>query len=497
MPGVLKIVRDGSFLAVIAEREEEAVRAWEFLQAHSVWATDSVGESHLPEQAMLREHLQSQPAQSFLIVNGTAVTDPIPEKVTPSNAVQTLRATYFRPFHMHASLGPPAGVAWMEGGKLTVWAHAQGVYPVRAVIAHGLGMAEGDVHVIHREGPGCYGQNGADDAAFDAALLARAFPGRPVSLKWMREDEHRWEPYGPAMAMAMAMEASLDAGGEIVAWNHEVWSYPHLGRPRAGAQASGLLAAWDLAEPFARPKPQPSMWTHVGGHRNADPLYVLSNKRVVKHWVAESPFRTSSMRGLGAYGNVFAIESFMDELAHAAGVDPVAFRLRYLVDARAREVLEALPSPPAPLPAGEGSKRGRGVAFARYKNRATYCAVMVDVSVHPETGEVRLERAVIAADAGQIVKPDGLSNQLEGGLIQAASWTLKEQVQFDRAGVTSVDWETYPLLKFAEVPVVETILLNRPVRHFWAAGRRRRGRRGRRLQMRCLTRWGWGCGSCR
>ena len=278
MPGVLKVVRDGSFLGVIAEREEEAVRAWEFLRAHAVWATDSVGESHFPDQATLREHLQSQPAKSFLIVNGTAVNDPIPEKVTPPSAAQTLRATYFRPFHMHASLGPSAGVAWMEGGKLTVWAHAQGVYPARAVIAHGLGLAEEDVHVIHREGPGCYGQNGADDAAFDAALLARALPGRPVSLKWMREDEHRWEPYGPAMAMAM--EASLDADGEIVAWNHEVWSYPHLGRPRSGGGGtSGLLAAWDLAEPFARPKPQPSMWTHVGGHRNADPLGQLPQRR--------------------------------------------------------------------------------------------------------------------------------------------------------------------------------------------------------------------------
>ena len=477
-PGVLKVVRDGNFLGVIAEREEEAVRAWEYLMGNTIWATIPKISIQQLDHTKLQGHLQSQPAQSFLIVDGTAVTDPIPEKFTPPNAAQTLRATYFRPFHMHASLGPSSGVALMEGGKLTVWTHAQGVYPVRAVIAHALEMAEADVHVIHREGPGCYGQNGADDAAFDAALLARAFPGRPVSLKWMRADEHRWEPYGPAMAMEM--EASLDADGEIVAWSHEVWSYPHLGRPRAGGRrVSGLLAAWSLAEPFERPISQPSMWNHVGAHRNADPLYVFPNKRVVKHSVADSPFRTSSMRGLGAYGNVFAIESFMDELAHAAGVDPVAFRLRYLKDSRAREVLEALPSPPAPLPQkGEGGRRGRGVAFARYKNRASYCAVVVEVSVNEETGDIRLEQAVIAADAGQIVNPDGLSNQLEGGLIQSASWTLKEQVQFDRAGVTSVDWETYPLLKFAEAPVVKTILLNRPGAPFLGGGEASQGPTG-------------------
>ena len=470
LPGVLKVVRDGSFLGVIAEREEQAVWALEFLHAHAVW----MGGDQLPEQDALFEYLQSQRAESFLVVNGTAVADPIPETTPPPNAARTLQATYFRPFHMHASLGPSSAVAHMED-VLTLWTHAQGVYPVRAYVAHALEMDEADVHVIHKEGPGCYGHNGADDAAFDAALLARAFPGRPVSLKWMRTDEHRWEPYGPAMAIQM--EASLDANGEIVDWNHAVWSYPHLGRARAGGKVSGLLASWYLAEPFERPVPQPAMWNHVGAHRNADPLYVFPQKQVVKHFVADSPLRTTSMRGLGAYGNVFAIESFMDELAHAVGVDPVAFRLRYLQDPRAREVLEAaVDRAGQPSPSGPG--RGRGVAFARYKNRACYCAVVVDVQVNRETGDIRLEHAVIAADAGQIVNPDALSNQLEGGLIQSASWTLKEQVQFDRAGVTSVDWETYPILRFPEAPTVETVLLNRPGAPFLGSGEASQGPAG-------------------
>jgi CO/xanthine dehydrogenase Mo-binding subunit len=403
------------------------------------------------------------------------VLDPIPSVITPPQAAQTLRASYFRPFHMHASLGPSAAVAQMKDGKLTVWTHAQGVYPVRAVLAPALGLSEADVHILHMEGPGCYGQTGADDAAFDAAILAQAHPGRPISLKWMRTDEHRFEPYGPAMAMEL--QASLDPDGEIMAWNHTVWSYPHLGRPRAGGgSTSGLLASWYLETPFERPVPQPAMWKHVGAHRNADPLYILPRKRVVEHFVADSPFRTSSMRGLGAYGNVFAIESFMDELAHAAGVDPVGFRLRYLHDPRAREVLEAAVEKAGRHPLGPG--HGRGVAFAQYKNRACYCAVVMDVSVNEETGDIRLIRAVIAADAGQIVNPDALSNQLEGGLIQSSSWTLHEQVQFDRAGVTSLDWETYPILRFSQAPVVETVLLNRPGAPFLGGGEASQGPTG-------------------
>jgi nicotinate dehydrogenase subunit B len=262
------------------------------------------------------------------------------------------------------------------------------------------------------------------------------------------------------------MQASLDADGDVVDWNHDVYSYTHIGRARTLGSTSGLLAAWHLAKPFQRPQPRPSLGPHVGIHRNADPLYAFPRRRIVKHFVPDSPLRTSTLRGLGSYANIFAIESFMDELAQAASADPVDFRLRYLEDQRARAVLEAAADKAGPRP----QDRGRGIAFAQYKNRQGYVAVVVDLSVNPNSGHIRLERAVVAADVGQIVNPDGLSNQLEGAFIQSASWTLKEQVAFDPQGVTSVDWHSYPILRFREAPEIETVLLNRPGQPYLGVG---------------------------
>jgi CO/xanthine dehydrogenase Mo-binding subunit len=452
VPGVIQVVRDDSFLGVVAEREEQAVQAAEALRKATTWESDTA----LPTTETLFDHLLGQPDQAFLVVDGTPTHEPIPPIEAPAEAAETLAATYYRPYHMHASLGPSAAVAQLVDGKLTVWTHSQGVYPFRAALAQVLGMPEDDIRAIHMDGPGCYGHNGADDAALDAALLARAVPGHPVSLKWTRADENTWEPYGAAAAIKM--QASLDAGGDVVDWNHDVYGYTHIGRARGGGSTSGLLAAWHLAEPFQRPQPQPRLGPQVGMHRNAEPLYAFPRRRIVKHFVPDSPLRTSAMRGLGSYANVFAIESFMDELAHAAGVDPVEFRLRYLQDERARAVVEA-----ASKKAGariEGL--GRGFAFSQYKNRQGYVAVAVDLHVNRDSGHIRLARAVIAADVGQIVNPDGLSNQLEGAFTQSASWTLKEQVAFDEQGVISVDWHSYPILRFRDAPRIETVLLNRP-----------------------------------
>ena len=465
LPGVLKVVQDGSFLAVIAEREEQAVKAVEVLRKVAVWEN----KTSLPPQENLCDHMLEQPAQSFLVIDGTPVDDPIPPIEAPAAAAHTLYATYTRPYHMHASLGPSAAVARLLDGKLTIWSHTQGVFPLRRSIAHVLGMSEDEIRMIHMPGPGCFGHNGADDAALDAALLARALPGRPVSLKWMCSDEHTWEPYGPAMIMKM--QASLDAVGEIIDWNHDVWSYPHLGRPHPEDDKSGLVAAWHLAKPMEYPQPKPVFASHVGGHRNADPLYTFPHRRIVSHFLPDSPLRVSTLRSLGTYANIFAIESFIDELAHLARVDPVEFRLRYLVDERARAVLQT-----AAEKAGWGEgpslgdEHGRGVAFAQYKNRACYTGVVIDLSVDRESGLIRLKRAVIAADAGQIVNPDGLSSQLAGSFIQAASMTLKEQVTFDQQGITSVDWRSYPILRFPDIPEIETILLNRPGAPYLGSG---------------------------
>jgi len=459
LPGVLKVVRNGNFLGVIAIREETAVAARDALLETAIWEQDPA----LAEPDSLYERLFGQPQQALLLQEGAVVEEEAPPPYTPEGAAQTLTATYFRPYQMHASLGPSAAVAHFTGaGELALWIHSQGVFPQRAAIAHVLGIAEEKIHVIHREGAGCYGHNGSDDAALDAALLARALPGRPVSLKWMRADEHRWEPYAPAMQVRM--EASLDEEGAILAWNHDVSSPAHTGRSRTGPGLSGLLAAGHLAEPFATPEPGPSVWPHGGSHRNADPLYTFPRQRIVKHHLPHSPLRVSSMRGLGALANVFAIESFVDEVAHAAGMDPLAFRLRYLEDERARAVLEAAAEKAGWQPGEQrrGDGRGQGLAFAQYKNRQTYAAVVVEVQVDRKSGEIRLERAAIAADAGQIVNPDGLSNQLEGGLVQAASLTLCEEVTWDREAITSVDWDSYPILRFPGAPVIETVLLDRP-----------------------------------
>jgi CO/xanthine dehydrogenase Mo-binding subunit len=362
-------------------------------------------------------------------------------------------------------------VAQFEAGKLTVWSHTQGVFLLQKSLAQVLELSPDAVEVIHAEGAGCYGHNGADDVALDAALLARAVPGRPVSLKWSRADEHGWEPYGPAMALNL--QASLDDDGRIVDWNHDVWSYPHTARPRPGTEReSGLLASWHLERPFARPQPRNLLGTHFGGYRNADPLYNFPRRRVVSHFVPNSPLRTSALRSLGAYANVFAIESCMDELAAAAGIDPVEFRLQHLADERAKAVIEAAAEKAnwqrRERPSGNG--HGQGIAFAQYKNVQCYTAVVVDLHIDEASGEIQLERAIIAADAGQIVNPDGLSNQLEGGFVQAASWTLAEAVNFDETSILSQDWDSYPVLRFSAVPIIETVLINRPNLPFLGAG---------------------------
>ena len=468
IPGVLKVVRDGSFLAVVAEREEQVLHAMGVLRQASKWESGA----DLPPQGSLPDDMKQQPHKAYLIKNGMAVADPLPPIEAPADAAHTLSATYFRPYHMHASIGPSASVAQLIEGKMTVWSHNQGPFPLRAAIAQVLGMSTDDVRVIHRDGPGCYGHNGADDAALDAALLAREVPGHPVSLKWMRADEHAWEPYGPAMIMDT--QASLDETGNVIDWNFDVWSCAGAGRPRPDREGgSGLLAAWHLEKPFKKlSRPPGNRPVQSGSARNAEPLYVFPKQRTVNHFLIESPLRASSHRGLGSYANVFAIESFMDELAHAAKADPIEFRLRHLIDERARAVIEAAAEKYG-WETGKGpgtDGRGRGVGFIKYKNSASYVAVIVDVRVNRSGGQIYLENAVIAGDPGQIVNPDGVSNQLEGAFLQAASWTLREAVTFDAQGITSLDWNTYPILRFQDAPRVDVTLIDRPGEPYMGVG---------------------------
>jgi CO/xanthine dehydrogenase Mo-binding subunit len=463
MPGVIAVVRDGDFLGVAAEREEQAIKARLALKQSARWKETA---SLPPSDEALYEHLMTK---------AKAVDSVVSEKTSATAAapVKTLNATYTRPFQCHGSIGPSCAVAQWREGKLTVWTHSQGVYPLRGDLAKVFALDPSNVHCIHTEGSGCYGHNGADDVALDAALVARAAGGRPVKLQWMRDDEFQWEPYGSAMVMKLS--GGLDAQGNVVGWTHDVWSHGHNNRPGASGGVN-LLASWHLAKPFRAPTPADPPLPTGGGERNSIPLYDFPNQKVVKHFLPEMPLRTSALRTLGGYANVFALESFVDELALAAGANPVEFRLRHLKDPRARAVIEAAAQRAGWLPNAKGDgTRGRGIAFAKYKNLASYVAVVADVTVDRANGKVRVARAVAAVDAGQIVNPDGVVNQIEGGIIQSTSWTLMESVGYDRTGVTTRSWADYPIIHFEDVPQVEVVLLDRPEERFLGIGEASQG----------------------
>ena len=329
-------------------------------------------------------------------------------------------------------------------------------------MARALSLQPSDIRCIHAEGAGCYGHNGADDVAADAALAARATPGRPVRLQWMREQEHGWEPMGPAMTVDLA--ASLTPDGRIASWRYELWSNEHNGRP---AGAGGLLAGLEVEPPFPRQVPRPIPLPEGGADRNSEPIYAIPSLHGVYHFTTETPFRVSALRSLGAHGNIFALESFMDELALAAGADPVAFRLAHLADPRARAVVQRA----ADAFGWAQRPKGCGFAFARYKNLASYCAVAMEVEVTRDTGRIRAPRVVAVIDAGEAVNPDGLRNQIEGAIVQSLSWSTQERVTFDALHRTSFDWSGYPILRFEDVPQrVEAHVLDRPGQPFLGAG---------------------------
>ncbi|MBY0325035.1 MAG: molybdopterin-dependent oxidoreductase [Reyranella sp.] len=445
MPGVRAVVRDGRFLGVVAAREEQAVAAAAALAKGAVWQEAE----DLPDVDAMPAFLRSRPSKAKILS----------EKGVPQQSgAHAVSASYSRPFLAHASIGPACAVARAQAGAIEVWCHSQSIHPTRVDIAKTLGVAPDSITVRHVQGAGCYGHNAADDAALDAVLLARAVEGHPVRLQWSHEDELAWSPFGPAMVVAL--DGTVDDAGRIVDWRHEVWSNPHIARP--GLQESpSLLAAWHLDRPFAQP---PGIDALPGvlptSERNAVPIYDFPNQRVVLNALERLPVRTGTLRAIGGFLNTYAIECFMDELAHAAGIDPVELRLKHLSDQRAIAVIKAARerSGLASRSRGNGS-RGMGLGFARYSNEAAYAAVVVEV----EVGEtIKVLRAVAAVDCGRTINPDGVSNQIEGGIVQATSWVLKEQVRFDRTRITTRTWDDYPILRFSEAPPVEVAIIDRP-----------------------------------
>jgi CO/xanthine dehydrogenase Mo-binding subunit len=458
MPGVVKVVRDGGFMAVIADHEWRAVKALHRLQA-SGWERT---EPPIPASD-LRDTIHRLPAQDMPIFD-------YPGPASPADA-RSIRVRYSRPHLMHGSIGPSCAMALWENDGMTVWTHSQGVYPLRKALAELLKLDLEKVRCIHVEGSGCYGHNGADDVAADAALAARAVPGKPVRLQWMREQEHGWEPLGSAMMVEMAAE--LD-GNKVASWRHDVWSNTHSTRPTT---AGGLLAGREVDPPFAAPTPKPIPMPEGGGARNGNPIYALPNAHGVFHFVEQMPVRVSALRGLGAQMNVFAIESFMDELALATDTDPVAFRLAWLKDERAREAVQRAADRFDWRRRGDGGDgSGTGFAFARYKNLASYCAVAMEVRVDRDSGEIHVPRMVAAVDSGEAVNPDGIRNQIEGGIVQSLSWTTREAVGFDKTHRTSFDWSGYPILRFPSVPGrIDVEVIDRPNQPFLGAGEAAQG----------------------
>src|ERR1700704_6652919 len=442
--GLVAIVRDGNFAGVVSETEDGAEAALGALRKGATW---SAGET-LPDEDRLAGWLKAQPLETTVIDNRMASQT--------SERRRTIRRQYTRPYLAHASIAPSCAMAQWSGERVRVWTHSQGVYFLRSDLALVLKLPIENITVEHMEGAGCYGHNAADDVALDAVLLAKAASGRPVRVQWSRADEMSHAPFGAAMAIEI--EADLDAQGEIVDWRHSIWSNGHAARPGRAAQPS-LLAATERIDPFPRMiSTNPPQANGGGADRNSIPLYDFPSWKIECHRLLTMPIRTSALRTLGAQGNVFAIESFLDELAAERDEDPVDFRLRHLRDARAKDVIRSV----AKRANWKPDKRtgvGYGLGFARYKNTGAYCAVIAEIE---GAEDISVKRLTIAVDVGEAINPDGVVNQIEGGAIQATSWVLKERVRFDRQRITSNTWTDYPILRFSEVPEVQVEVIQRP-----------------------------------
>jgi CO/xanthine dehydrogenase Mo-binding subunit len=472
MPDVI-LVRDGSFLGVMAAREEVAIAAAELLETLVQWHLPAV----LPDCGDLAGFLTRTPSERNSVSEKSGPAEST-ESAVASGSTQ-LSASYLRPFIAHASIGPSCAVAQWSEAKLEVWCHSQGIFNLKTDIEVFLRREYADasapaVVVHHVDGAGCYGHNPADDVAFDAVLLARAASGCPVRVVWSRADELSCGPSGSAHLVRL--QAELSPEGLIADWKHENWSNGYTSRPgRNAAGALSFKAASELAQPFAAPIAlDPPMSAGGGGDRNAIPDYDFPQHSVVYHRLLEMPVRTSAIRALGGYANVWAIESFMDELALSVQRDPVAFRLQHLSDPRARAVIEkAIEQAPWWHDKSHDKEgTGRGLAFARYKNNGAWCAVAVQIRAE---ASIRVERISIAADVGLVINPDGVKSQLEGGAIQSCSWTLKEELRFSRETMLTRSWEDYPILNFSEAPVVEVAVIDRPSEPSLGAGEATQG----------------------
>ncbi len=454
--GFVRTVRKDNFLAVVSRTEWGAVKAARALKVQ--WSKGT----GLPDQASVFDYWRKQPIAKE---ESTQKVGDAPAAIAA--APRKIKASYEFAVQTHASLGPSCSVADYQGGKLVVWSASQATHSMQTELAGVTGVKAEDIRVVYLDGSGCYGRNGHEDASADAALIS-VMIGKPVRVQWMRADETARAPKSPPRAIDM--EAGFDANGKLVAWSadfhialNHIAAFKPLDFP--------LLAATDIGQP------KPGNWVGFLFQNSAAP-YQLPNIRVNTRHVAQAFFRSAHLRSPGRIENSFANESFMDELAAEAKVDPAEFRLQHMSDPRAVAVMRGAMklanwqsraglSPDA----GKGTvSKGRGISYVRYNNATTYVAAIAEVEVNRQTGKVLVTRVCVSHDCGQIVNPDGLANQIEGGVIQTVSRTLMEEVNWDRNKVTSVDWVSYPILRFPDAPKVEVDMINRPGEVAWGAG---------------------------
>jgi len=447
-----RVVRQENFLAVVAESEWAAVKA-----AKQLKATWSKWEG-LPDQSKLWEHVRATK-----VTKDDVAVDRGNPKAAIAGAAKQLKGTYDFAVHTHGSMGPACAIADVKGGKAEIWSPSQAPHWLQKELAQTLRMDPKDVHIQYLDGAGCYGRNGHEDATADAALISKLV-GRPVRVQWMRQDEHGWDPKGPPTLVEIT--AGLDAQGNIVGWDSELWA------PKADITEWPRTLAATLAG-----IPQKEAINPGNIHRNLDPSYPFAHQKAVAHRLESTPFRPSWIRTPGRMQNTYANEVFIDECAAVAGADPVEYRLRYLTDPRGIAVLRTAANMakwdarPSPRRDQSGNiVRGRGIAYVKYENARTYVAGVAEVEVNKQTGTIRCTRFYVAHDCGQIINPDGVRAQIEGQIIQTVSRTIKEEIKWDRSRVTSVDWESYPILRFPEVPEVVMELINRPNDPPWGVG---------------------------
>jgi nicotinate dehydrogenase subunit B len=443
LPGFVRLVTKKDFVAVVAEREEQAIAA-----AQALKVTWNDGAS-LPDQANLYDAIRTAKIGNTRVIQNSGDVEG-----ALGTAAKVLQATYTHPYQAHASIGPTAAVATVHDGVAEVWSPTQGVYQLRSAVATALGMTQQQVRVNYVEGSGCYGINGADDASLSAAIISQQI-GKPVRVQYMRADEISWENYGTPMVMDL--RAGLDTAGKIVGWDYKGWTANRGGRPGPpGSVPAGVLAGFPEAPPPPSPPPSPPLGDDG---LNSTPWYSFANERVISYGVYTPWLFTGPLRSPSRLQNTFATESFMDELAAAAGADPIAFRLAHTSDARLAAVINRVASSagwqarPSPAPAQTGSVRtGRGIAAVRYEGNSAWVAAIITLTVDTTSGAIKVTQVAVAHDCGVIVNPDGLRNQVEGNIVQGLSRSLKEEVKFDRSGVLGVDWTSYPIIAFSELP---------------------------------------------